>query len=80
MSSVGVVGTDVESSDMEVVVELGVPGASEGVTGSEGGRLIKVGGPVDMASSVRASICVGVYEKEPQVGNLVLCRSRSVLF
>jgi len=33
---------------MEVVVELGVPGASEGVAGSEGGRLIKVGGAADM--------------------------------
>lgn len=49
------VSTDVESSDMEVVVELGVPGASEGVAGSEGGRLIKVGGAVDMACSVCAS-------------------------
>lgn len=28
---------------MEVVVELGVPGASDGVGGPEGGRLIRVG-------------------------------------
>ena len=58
LSSFALVSTDVESSDMEVVVELGVPGASEGVTGSEGGRLIKVGGAVDMACSVYASVCM----------------------
>lgn len=53
----GIVSTDVESSDMEVVVELGVPGASEGVMGSAGGRLIRVGGP-DMAYSVNARMCI----------------------
>jgi hypothetical protein len=42
---------------MEVVVELGVPGASEGVMGSEGGRLIRVGGP-DMASGVYGGVSV----------------------
>ena len=33
---------------MDVVVEFGVPGISDGVGGSGGGRLIRVGGPVDM--------------------------------
>lgn len=59
------VSTDVESSDMEVVVELGVPGASEGVAGSEGGRLIRVGGAVDMVCDMYADVYVGKYEKEP---------------
>lgn len=63
-SSFGLVDTDVESSDMEVVVELGVPGASEGVAGSDGGRLIRVGGPVDMACSVYASIFMDRWETE----------------
>jgi hypothetical protein len=54
----GIASTDVDNSDMEVVVELGVPGASEGVMGSEGGRLIRVGGPVDMMFSVYGGICV----------------------
>jgi predicted nucleotidyltransferase len=40
--------TDVESSDMDVVVELGVPGASEGVRGSGVGKRIEVGAAVDM--------------------------------
>ena len=37
--------TNVDSSDMEVAVELGVPGASDGVMGSVfgGGRLMRVG-------------------------------------
>jgi hypothetical protein len=64
--------TDVESSDMEVVVELGVPGASEGVAGSDGGRLIRVGGAVDMVCGVYADVYMSRYEKEPWVGDLVL--------
>lgn len=35
--------SNVDSSDMDVVVELGVPGASDGVGGPAGGRLIRVG-------------------------------------
>lgn len=39
----------VESSDIEVVVEVGVPGISDGVTGSEGGGGISISvGPFDI--------------------------------
>ena len=44
--------THVESSDMEVVAELGVPGTSEGVEMSGGGRFIRVG--------ALAVICAGL--------------------
>ena len=64
LSYLVLVSTDVESSDMDVVVELGVPGASEGVAGSEGGRLIRVGGAVDMVCDMYANVYVGRYEKE----------------
>lgn len=46
----------VDSSDMVVVPELGVPGPmSEGVSGSDGGggRLIKVGVLVDILTEVK---------------------------
>lgn len=51
---------------MEVVVELGVPGASEGVTGSDGGggRLIKVGGGAVMmavAGSLLESLSAEIW-------------------
>lgn len=49
----------VESSDMEVMVEFGVPGMSEGVTGSDGGggRLINVGA-LDIATGLRVFVLV----------------------
>jgi hypothetical protein len=61
---------------MEVVVELGVPGASEGVVGSEGGRLIRVGGPVDMMFSVYGGIYVG--DAKQRVESKVKCLSNKV--
>lgn len=56
---------------MEVVVELGVPGASEGVGGSGGGRLIKVGGPADILS-VAAGGGMRLFAKLLQYPILVL--------
>lgn len=53
----------VDNSDMEVVAEFGVPGISDGVETSWGGRLIRVGavGVILLDMLAVAVSCGGVY-------------------
>lgn len=61
----------VESSDIEVVVDVGVPGTSEGVTGSlgGGGRLMRVGAcdMVDVRAWTVEGVIYGVTDRHVRV-------------